>query len=83
MSKQALPASAIELCRAVDKQLQQLLQERIQAIPELAGQTTDIDIGGVVWAPGGTGGNWTVPVLRGRDAYHADIARIMRTAGRI
>ncbi len=60
------------------KQLQALLQERIQAIPELAGQTTDVDVGGVVWAPGGTGGNWTVPVLRGRDSYRADIARIIR-----
>ncbi len=60
------------------KQLQRLLQERINAIPELAGQTTDVDIGGVVWAPGGTGGNWTVPALRGRDSYRADIARIIR-----
>lgn len=60
------------------KQLKQLLQERINAIPELAGQTTDVDICGVVWAPGGTGGNWTVPQLRSRDAYRADIARIIR-----
>lgn len=60
------------------KQLQALIQERIDAIPDLDGQVTDVQIGGVVWAPGGTGGNWTVPVLRSRDQYRADIARIIR-----
>lgn len=60
------------------KQLQALIHERIQAIPELAGEVTDVDLGGVVWAAGGTGGNWTVPVLRSRDEYRADIARIIR-----
>ncbi|MES2401839.1 MAG: hypothetical protein V4573_17745 [Pseudomonadota bacterium] len=60
------------------KQLQVLIQERIDAIPDLAGQVTDVEMGGVVWAPGGAGGNWTVPVLRGRDQYRADIARIIR-----
>ncbi|HQS00776.1 MULTISPECIES: hypothetical protein [unclassified Polaromonas] len=60
------------------KQLQALIQERIDAIPELQGQVTDVQIGGVVWSQGGTGGNWTVPVLRSRDVYRADIARIIR-----
>lgn len=60
------------------KQLQALLKERIDAIPDLEGQVTDVELGGVVWAPGGTGGNWTVPVLRGRDVYRTDIARIIR-----
>lgn len=60
------------------KQLQALIRERIDAIPELEGQVTDVDLGGVVWAPGGTGGNWTVPQLRSKDAYRADIARIIR-----
>lgn len=60
------------------RQLQALIQDRINAIPELAGQVTDVDIGGVVWAAGGTGGNWTVPVLRSRDTYSTSIARIIR-----
>jgi hypothetical protein len=60
------------------QQLQALLQERIAALPDLAGQVTDVDLGGVVWVAGGAGGNWTVPVLRSRDTYRADIARIIR-----
>lgn len=60
------------------KQLQAILQERIAALPDLEGQITDVDLGGVIWVPGGAGGNWTVPVLRSRDEYRADVARIIR-----
>lgn len=60
------------------KQLQGILQERIAALPGMEGQATDVDLGGVVWAAGDAGGNWTVPVLRSRDTYRADVARIIR-----
>jgi hypothetical protein len=63
------------------QQLQQLLLERIEAIPELHGQLTDVHRGGVVWsAQGDDGGpNWTVPVMTDRGAHRADIARIIRS----
>jgi len=63
------------------KQLRELLLERIETIPDLVGQMTDVHHGGVV----GTGGdgegapNWTVPVLTDRGTHRADIARIIRT----
>ena len=60
------------------KQLQAILRERIDAIPELAGQPVDSDVVGVKWVPGGTGGNWTVPVLRNRDQHRVDVARVIR-----
>lgn len=60
-------------------QLKQLLIERIEAIPELRGQLTDVHSGGVVWVDPGEGGpNWTVPVLRDRGTHRADIARAIR-----
>jgi len=60
-------------------ELRALLLERIEAIPDLRGQVTDVHTGGVVWADPGEGGpNWTVPVLRDRGTHRADIARIVR-----
>lgn len=61
------------------EQLQALLLERIERIPDLAGQQTDVHRGGVVWMdPGESGSNWTVPVLTARTLYRADIARVIR-----
>ena len=61
------------------RELQALLQERIDAIPELRGQMTDIRAGGVVWVDGGPGApNWTVRRVSNVDTYRADIARILR-----
>lgn len=62
------------------KQLHQMLIERIEAIPDLRGQVTDVHRGRVIWMdPGDEGGpNWTVPVLTDRGTHRADIARIVR-----
>ena len=61
------------------EELRALLLERIETIPDLRGQVTDVHIGGVVWADSGEGGpNWTVPVLRDRGTHRADIARAIR-----
>ena len=60
-------------------ELRELLLERIEAIPELAGQLTDVHSGGVVWKDPGEGGpNWTVRVVSDRGAHRADVARIIR-----
>lgn len=60
-------------------QLQQLLLERIEAIPGLAGQKTDVHRRGVIGIPADEGGpNWTVPVVSDRATHRADIARIIR-----
>ncbi|MET3461245.1 hypothetical protein [Variovorax atrisoli] len=58
-----------------------MLIERIEAIPDLRGQLTDVHRGGVVGTGGdGEGGpNWTVPVLTDRSTHRRDIARIIRT----
>ncbi|MDQ0082882.1 hypothetical protein J2W35_003241 [Variovorax boronicumulans] len=63
------------------EQLQQLLIERIEAIPELRGQPTDVHRGGVVGTgvSGDDGPSWTVPVVSDRGTHRADIARIIRT----
>ncbi|WP_432731470.1 hypothetical protein [Variovorax sp. W6] len=63
------------------KQLQQLLIERIEAIPDLRGQFTDVHRGGVVWDEPWEAGepNWTVRVMTDRGTHRADIARIIRT----
>lgn len=61
------------------EQLQALLLERIERIPELRGQVTDVHRGGVRWMDPGEGGpTWTVPVLTARTQHRADIARIIR-----
>lgn len=61
------------------EQLQQLLLERIEAIPDLRGQVTDVHRGGVVGISAEEGGpNWTVRVVSDRGTHRADIARIIR-----
>lgn len=63
------------------RQLQQILIERIEALPGMAGQVTDVHLGGVRWMEGGEGGpTWTVPILRDRDQHRPDIARVIRQA---
>ncbi|MDR6521809.1 hypothetical protein J2789_004499 [Variovorax paradoxus] len=63
------------------EQLQQLLIERIEAIPDLRGQVTDVHRSGVVGTgvSGDDGPSWTVPVVSDRGTHRADIARIIRT----
>ena len=63
------------------KQLKVLLLERIEAIPDLRGELTDVHRGSVVGTGfyGDDGPSWTVPVLTNRDAHRPDIARIIRT----
>lgn len=61
------------------EQLKALLLVRINRIPDLEGQITDVHRGGVVWMDPGEGGpNWTVPVLTARTLHRADIARVIR-----
>jgi hypothetical protein len=60
-------------------ELQRLLIERIEAIPDLRGRTTDIHRGGVIGVESEDGGpNWTVRVMTDRDNHRSDIARIIR-----
>lgn len=61
-------------------QLQQLLIDRIEAVPELRGQVTDVHRGGVVGTglSGDEGPSWTVRILSDRGTHRADIARIVR-----
>ena len=63
------------------EQLQQMLIERIEAIPDLRGQVTDVHRRGVVGTgvSGDEGPSWTVPVVSDRGTHRADIARIVRT----
>ena len=62
------------------EQLQQMLLERIEAIPDLHGQVTDVHRGGVIGIAADEGGpNWTVRVVSDRGTHRADIARIIRT----
>lgn len=63
------------------EQLQALLLERIEAIPDLRGQVTDVHRAGVVGTglSGDDGPSWTVPVRTDRGTHRADIARIIRT----
>lgn len=62
------------------KQLQQMLIQRIEALPGLRGQQTDIHRGGVIGIPSEEGGpNWTVRVVTDRGTHRADIAQIIRT----
>lgn len=61
------------------RQLQQILIERIEALPGMAGEVTDAHLGGVRWMDGGEGGpNWTVPILRDRDLHAPAVARVIR-----
>lgn len=61
------------------RQLREILIERIEALPGMAGQVTDVHTGGVRWVDGGEGGpNWYVPVGRQREDYRLDVARVIR-----
>lgn len=62
------------------KQLHQMVLERIEAIPDLRGQVTDVHRGGVVGTGlgGDDGPSWTIPVKTARETHRADIARIIR-----
>jgi len=62
------------------KQLQQMLIQRIEALPGLRGQQTDIHRGGVIGiSPDEGDPNWTVRIVTDRGAHRADIAQIIRT----
>lgn len=63
------------------KQLQQMLIQRIEALPGLRGQLTDVHRSGVVGTgvSGDDGPSWTVPVVTDRRMHRADIAQIIRT----
>ena len=61
-------------------QLKQMLIQRIESLPGLRGQQTDIHRGGVVGMPSEDGGpNWTVRAVSDRGTHRADIAQIIRT----
>ncbi|BEP34287.1 hypothetical protein GmRootV59_12610 [Variovorax sp. V59] len=61
-------------------QLKQMLIQRIEALPGLRGQQTDVHRGGVIGIPSDDGGpNWTVRVVSDRGTHRADIAQIIRT----
>jgi len=62
------------------KQLHQMVLERIEAIPDLRGQVTDVHRGGVVGTGlgGDDGPSWTIPVKTDRGTHRSDIARIIR-----
>ncbi|WP_156362687.1 hypothetical protein [Xylophilus sp. Leaf220] len=64
------------------KELQALLRERFEAIPELRGVRTDVEDGGIAWVDSSErgGANWTVRRVRPLDTYRADVARIIREA---
>lgn len=58
------------------KQLQQMLIQRIEALPGLRGQQTDVHRSGVIGMPSEEGGpNWTVRIV----THRADIVQIIRT----
>lgn len=63
------------------EQLKRMLLMRIEALPGLRSQQTDVHRGGVIWMdPSHEGGpNWTVRVVSDRGAPRADIAQIIRT----
>lgn len=63
------------------RQLQRLLIERIEALPGMVGEVTDVHRSGVRWvdAPPGSP-NWTVPAVTDRSAYRSDVARVIAQA---
>lgn len=62
------------------KQLHQMVLEKIEAIPDLHGQETDVHKGGVVGTGlgGDDGPSWTIPIKTDRSTHRPDIARIIR-----
>lgn len=62
------------------EQLKQMLVQRIEAVPGLRGQQTDVHRGGVIGIPSEEGSpTWTVRVVSDRGTHRADIAQIIRT----
>lgn len=69
MSKPSLAAS----------RLQSLLIERIEALPGMAGQVTDVHTRGVRWKDAEPGEpNWYVPSGGMREVYRKDVAQVIR-----
>lgn len=63
------------------RQLQQLLIERIEALPGMAGEVTDVHRAGVRWVDAAPGApNWTAPSVTDRAAYRLDVARVIAQA---
>lgn len=63
------------------RQLQALLLERIEALPGMAGEVTDVHRAGVRWVDAPPGApNWTVPAVTDRSAYRSDVARVIAQA---
>ncbi|MEZ2297290.1 hypothetical protein [Variovorax sp. RCC_210] len=61
-------------------QLKAMLIARIEALPGLKGQQTDVHRGGVIRMPSEEGGpNWTVRVVTDRGTHRNDIAQLIRT----
>lgn len=61
------------------RRLHALLIERIEALPEMAGQTTDVHTLGIRWVDASPGDpNWYVPRGPQRDDYRLDVARVIR-----
>ncbi|CAN7457554.1 hypothetical protein LJR099_003081 [Variovorax paradoxus] len=61
-------------------QLKAMLIARIEALPGLRGQQTDIHRGGVIGMLSEDGGpNWSVRVVTDRGTHRADIAQLIRT----
>lgn len=60
------------------RQLQTLLIERIEALPGMSGEITDVHRAGVRWVDAPPGApNWTVPTVTDRGAYRSDVARVI------
>lgn len=63
------------------RQLQSLLIERIESLPGMAGEVTDVHRVGVRWVDAPPGApNWTVPAVTDRAAYRSDVARVIAQA---
>lgn len=59
--------------------LQALLIERIEALPGMAGQVTDVHARGVRWKDAEPGEpNWYVPSGGQREVYRKDVAQVIR-----
>jgi hypothetical protein len=62
------------------EQLKAMLIARVEALPGLRGQQTDIHRGGVIGIASEDGGpNWTVRMVTDRGTHRADIAQLIRT----
>ncbi|WP_225784708.1 hypothetical protein [Xenophilus sp. Marseille-Q4582] len=61
------------------RQLKEILIERIEALPGMRGQITDVHTGGVRWVDAEPGNpNWYVPVGVQREDYRLDVARVIK-----